>query len=335
MSQLLEISLGQLLFFGFGSSLLLSGLILLIRQFGQSFFLSLCLLIMGINLIAEVFTFLPLKEIMVLMLWPAFYLHTRQRHQRIDWLPSMGLHFLVPILWMVVRWFHLTEHLQGHEAIAFLQFVPYVILSLVELYRQYSSRTSQKVLQSSYLLWSYAGLVTLLSIRLLLPILPGQFSILLSGFYGFVGLYLIGIFSFSIQGPFRREEWSIQLEKEVGRNFEEELERRLDFLLHQERIFIIPDLTLQELSRRMQIKSAALSGFLSASLGRNFNDVVNEHRVEEMKRLIRDPTTDPKATLMELAYQSGFNSKATFNRIFKEMTGMTPKAFKIKTGEEQ
>lgn len=330
MGKSLEMSFNQLLAFGFGCCLCFAGLLVLVRQFRQGIWQAIALLALGVIMIA---TDSLLKELATLVIWPAFYLYVRQSHRVVSWHPLFALHFLVPIIWGAIRWLEFVQ-LEGWLAsAAFLQWVPYVLLSLVERYRQLRSRIFQQALQPVYPLWAFFGLLFVFILRLLLPLMPFDFHLMISVFYIATGIYLVGLFSFSIHEPFRREAWTLQLEKEDSLNYEEELKRRLDILLEQEKIFVVPDLTLQELSQRMRIRSAELSGFFKSSLGRNFNEVINEHRVEEVKRLMHDPKTDPKATLMELAYQAGFNSKATFNRIFKEMTGMTPKAFKAQVVE--
>ncbi|MDW3193745.1 MAG: helix-turn-helix transcriptional regulator [Cytophagales bacterium] len=330
MVQPLEIPLGQLLTFGYGCCLCFAGLLVLIRQFRQGLWLAVGLLALGLVTIESD---LLLREVATLVIWPAFYLYTRQSLQIVRWYPLLALHFLVPIIWGAAHWLEIVSLERWLAAVAFLQLIPYILLSLVELYRQFRSRIFQQAVQPAYASWAFFGLLMIFALRLLLPLIPVDYQVLMSVFYGGTGMYLLGLFSFSIHGPFRRESWTLHLEKEGASNFEEELQRRLNVLLQQEKVFVIPDLTLQELSNKMHIKSAALSGFFSTSLGRNFNEVINEHRVEEVKRLMRDPNTDPKATLMELAYKAGFNSKATFNRIFKEMTGMTPKAFKTQLTE--
>ena len=54
---------------------------------------------------------------------------------------------------------------------------------------------------------------------------------------------------------------------------------------------------------------------------------MNGYRIEEVKRRLQAGDTQ-RLTLLGIAYESGFNSKTTFNRVFKETTGMSPKAYK-------
>jgi AraC-like DNA-binding protein len=91
--------------------------------------------------------------------------------------------------------------------------------------------------------------------------------------------------------------------------------------------YLSPDLTLSALSSGMNVSEEYLSGILNNQLNRNFFDFVNQYRVEEFKTQCRDPKNDTY-TLIGLAYDCGFNSKATFNRVFKKVTNLTPGEFK-------
>ena len=58
----------------------------------------------------------------------------------------------------------------------------------------------------------------------------------------------------------------------------------------------------------------------------NFNDFINTYRVEEVKKAF-DNGEHKKTTLLGIAYDCGFNSKATFNRAFKKNAGFSPKEY--------
>ena len=59
---------------------------------------------------------------------------------------------------------------------------------------------------------------------------------------------------------------------------------------------------------------------INVALKKNFNDFINEYRIREVTRKMQDPAYD-SVTLLGIAFDSGFNSKTTFNRTFREMTG--------------
>ena len=61
-------------------------------------------------------------------------------------------------------------------------------------------------------------------------------------------------------------------------------------------------------------------------MGKNFYKLVNEYRVEEVKKRMVNPEYK-NLTILAIAYDSGFNAKSSFNTIFKESTGMTPSGY--------
>lgn len=89
-----------------------------------------------------------------------------------------------------------------------------------------------------------------------------------------------------------------------------------------------PELTLATLARRLGSNTAYVSRALGAATGENFNTVINRRRVAEVQRLLGQPgeTRD----LLTLAFDAGFNSKASFNRAFAELVGMPPSAWRLK-----
>ncbi len=58
-------------------------------------------------------------------------------------------------------------------------------------------------------------------------------------------------------------------------------------------------------------------------MGKNFSDFVNNYRIEEFKSKIQDPG-NKKYTILSIAMDCGFNSKSSFNTVFKKLTGQTP-----------
>ena len=68
-------------------------------------------------------------------------------------------------------------------------------------------------------------------------------------------------------------------------------------------------------------------GYKSKSLaGKNFFDYINTHRTEEFKKLVSNPN-NRKFTLLSLAFECGFNSKSSFNKYFKKVTGQSPSEY--------
>ncbi|HWD90490.1 MAG TPA: ABC transporter permease [Mucilaginibacter sp.] len=88
-----------------------------------------------------------------------------------------------------------------------------------------------------------------------------------------------------------------------------------------------PDLSLGLLAETLGLTSHELSRMLNTVLKKSFNDFINDYRVAEAIRNMQDSAYD-HLTLMGIAYDSGFNSKSAFHRIFKEKTGKSPAEYK-------
>lgn len=102
-------------------------------------------------------------------------------------------------------------------------------------------------------------------------------------------------------------------------------EKLLDYL-RVERPYLNPELTLAELAARLQVSPGLLSRVINVQLGKNFNELINAYRVEAVKRLALDPAV-AHLSILGIAYECGFNSKATFNRAFQKHAGCSPSEF--------
>lgn len=103
--------------------------------------------------------------------------------------------------------------------------------------------------------------------------------------------------------------------------------RRLEELMHEKKIYLESSLTLEMLATHMSISPRTLSTILNRHYGSNFFEFINTYRIEDAKKLLlQDDHQD--ATMLDIMYEVGFNSKATFNNFFKKMEGITPREYK-------
>jgi len=84
---------------------------------------------------------------------------------------------------------------------------------------------------------------------------------------------------------------------------------------------------LQKLARKLEISPNRLSELINNADGVNFNEFVNELRIEHAQHLM---TKNPRLSNDDVANFSGFNSRSVFYRQFKQKTGITPSEFKKK-----
>lgn len=110
----------------------------------------------------------------------------------------------------------------------------------------------------------------------------------------------------------------------------ERSERYLDKLLNlmkQDKPFTDGDLTIQKLAEKLSIPAHHLSQTINERLGQTFSDFINSYRVEEAKKKLLDPGLK-HLSVLGIAEEVGFNSKSSFNAVFKKHTNMTPSEFR-------
>lgn len=106
-----------------------------------------------------------------------------------------------------------------------------------------------------------------------------------------------------------------------------ELSEQIEALMEKDKLFQETELTLQQLAQKLGVPSYQVSQTLNDGMKKNFYDLVNSYRVEEAKRLLIDPG-NLNYTILSVGFEAGFNSKTTFNTVFKKFTGLTPTEFR-------
>lgn len=101
---------------------------------------------------------------------------------------------------------------------------------------------------------------------------------------------------------------------------------RLMTIMDEQRPFLRSDLKLSDLADMLDISRHHVTQLLNQEVGQSFHEFVNSYRVEEACRRISDPA-NKDFVLLAIAHDVGFNSKTTFNRIFKQHKRMTPSQY--------
>jgi AraC-like DNA-binding protein len=127
----------------------------------------------------------------------------------------------------------------------------------------------------------------------------------------------------------KRKYSSSGLTSETGKDIHE----RLRQLMETEKVYTEPELSLAMLAARLKIHPNYLSQVINEKEGKSFFDYINNLRVEEFKRLV-SLTGSSQYTIISLAYDCGFNSKSSFNKNFKKVTGLSPSEYLNGTTEK-
>jgi len=131
----------------------------------------------------------------------------------------------------------------------------------------------------------------------------------------------------SIDSKLKLVEFIISEEKNSGplvhkKEYNENL-LKLQHYMIEEKPFLNPSLTIQDVSAAIKIPVRDLSLLINHKLDRHFYDFVNSYRIENAMAILKD-VTKRKVTVLEILYEVGFNSKSSFNTAFKKHTGITP-----------
>jgi AraC-like DNA-binding protein len=101
---------------------------------------------------------------------------------------------------------------------------------------------------------------------------------------------------------------------------------KIEETMSREKLYLDSELTLSQLSEKLGTHNSLISHVINNGFDKNFNDFVNEFRVNIFKTKVSDPKSK-HLTLLALAFECGFNSKSTFNRAVKKSTGLLPSDF--------
>ncbi len=150
-----------------------------------------------------------------------------------------------------------------------------------------------------------------------------QQAIMIRGILAISLLYLAStslfrIYPQSIGGiPGRGEEKQLS-------DFEIEMAMKIEKLLELDKVYQEASYSRTDMARELGVSEAVLSRVINFHFQKSFPNLLNERRVEDAKRLLRQ-TAVP---IRQITEEAGFNSLASFNRVFKELTGVTPSAYR-------
>lgn len=144
----------------------------------------------------------------------------------------------------------------------------------------------------------------------------------------FIHFFIISLYAITEISRFKNYFISKSL-KQVGVSNDEipELKEKLTSLFEENNIYRNPNLSLSDLSKALNIDKSIVSKFIKETYSKGFNDFINDYRVKDFKQLINEQKYS-NYDLVGLAKESGFKSKATFYRVFKELEGITPNMYK-------
>ncbi len=143
-----------------------------------------------------------------------------------------------------------------------------------------------------------------------------------------INVFIIGFFGLKQPVIFAQRSRPKKYETSALDQLEgDEIVRKLSDFMREERPYTNVKLSLAGLAESIGVSKHKLSQVLNDQMGMNFYDFVNRWRIDEYKRRLSNPEYS-HLTLLGIAYDCGFNSKSSFNQVFKKIEGQTPTQYK-------
>lgn len=114
---------------------------------------------------------------------------------------------------------------------------------------------------------------------------------------------------------------------------QQKLGQNLKDYFEAEKPYLNEDLRLDDVAAALKVPAYQLSEVINACYNKTFFEFTNSYRVAEAKRLLTHPQY-ANLKILTVAFDAGFGNKATFNRVFKKTTGLTPSQFKVSGSTE-
>lgn len=126
------------------------------------------------------------------------------------------------------------------------------------------------------------------------------------------------------------------VQKETGQDrlLLNEWKPKIETLLTKDKLYEDPELSLTQMAKLLKTNPSVISKVINQGFQMNFNDLINFYRVQAVKEKL-NAGEQKTQTLLSIAFDCGFNSKATFNRAFKKFALVSPKEWSDKNNSDR
>jgi len=119
----------------------------------------------------------------------------------------------------------------------------------------------------------------------------------------------------------------------IDENMQDEYLAKVSSFMIEKKPYLEESITIKDLAEEINIPPHHLSIVINNRLNKNFYTFINEYRIKEAVSILDDPENSD-ASIIAIAFRSGFNSKSTFNSVFKKITGLTPSEYRSRETSE-
>jgi AraC-like DNA-binding protein len=257
-------------------------------------------------------------------LGPMLLLYVLSLHKEFKWRKIYFIHF-IPAFMVLVLAFNLTLdsfwYRGGYSILLFYTLI-YVAAYSYQFFKFIRAETNffrngiglLMIVFTLFLLAYFSNYVLKTNDYLMGPIIYSSLIIAIS---------FIAIRNNSVFTTEKKKYQNLNLSPQAVSDYEKKIVK----VLEQEKLYLNPNLSLQQLADKSGVPGYALSFVLNEQLKTNFTGLINNYRINEAKKLLVDPAKS-HLSIAGIAYECGFNTLSSFNSAFKKICGMTPSEYK-------
>ncbi|CAL2086385.1 helix-turn-helix transcriptional regulator [Tenacibaculum sp. 190524A05c] len=197
--------------------------------------------------------------------------------------------------------------------------------------QQQTLRWIKQIIFSFQIYFSLVLLILIIDVLIYNVVLEKNYFYFIRFFYYpfFIGISVL-IYWLGMEGFSRRNDKNSIPKSQISEEDRVKLElvaKELLVAVKEKKLYKIQKLNLNMLANELDTKPYIITQCLKEIIGKNFNDFINEYRVNEIQYLLKQPENS-KFTLLSLAMEAGFNSKSSFNRAVQKHLGVSPSELK-------
>jgi AraC-like DNA-binding protein len=240
-------------------------------------------------------------------------------HQEMDFLTVQG--------YEAIDFLYLKDYIHELTIFSFLVYLLLTVYHLVSAHRQETPDENRKKL--FVFLWFITGLygVVIISLwfaRIFFTADLGEYIII-----SIITLLLYSL-SFKIMRDsifFQKKQFKKYSKSVLNEKQKEQILNKIKQVMEEKKYYLDSSASLPGLAKIMNQSSNHVSQVINECLNLTFFDLLAEYRIEEAKKIMHNLARQSD-TIEGIAYDVGYNSKSTFNKAFKKITGITPSEFK-------
>lgn len=224
----------------------------------------------------------------------------------------------------------------------YIQDLVYVFL-FIKLYKSAKANMSDRIIDKNIVVaWLKYFIILMIFYEVSIAVLTYVFPVheyetaiqLISLVWlAFLGILRINQSTIEIQTRLRKAKLKLEEVKETSYTYVIEHDEKEDLMkfikeaLKEKKLFTDPNLTIDKFAKKIHVSSRKLSLVINEITGESFLQLLNKYRIDEAKKMLLSAEDD--LTIEDIYLRTGFNSRSTFNRVFKSYTGSTPIEYKI------